>query len=58
MFTANLELVNKTLLDTEYFRQNLIQEVRRVLGTQLVGGNYKLEINEVVKQFSDVYSRI
>ena len=56
VFTANLELVNKTLLDTEYFQQNLIQEVRRVLGTQLVGGNYKLEINEVVKQFSDVYS--
>ena len=56
VFTANLELVNKTLLDTEYFQQNLIQEVRRVLSTQLVGGNYKLEINEVVKQFSDVYS--
>ena len=56
VFTANLELINKTLLNTEYFQQNLIQEVRRVLNTQLVGGNYKLEINEVVKQFSDVYS--
>ncbi len=56
VFTANLELINKTLLDTDYFQQNLIQEVRRVLGTQLVGGNYKLEINEVVREFSDVYS--
>ena len=51
-----MELINSTLLDTEYYQQNLIQEVRRVLNTQLVGANYKLIIDEVVREFSDVYS--
>ena len=56
VFSANLELINSALLDTEYYQQNLIQEVRRVLNTQLVGANYKLIIDEVVREFSDVYS--
>jgi hypothetical protein len=56
IFSANLETINKTLLGTEYFRQNLIKDVRHVLTRGLVGGGYKLDISEVVTDFEEVYS--
>lgn len=55
VFWVNLKSINSSLLNTEIFTQNLISEVRNVLTRKLTGTNYKLEIENVVREFSEVY---
>lgn len=55
VFWVNLKLINENLLDTEIFTQNLISEVRNVLTREMLGTNYKLKIDEVVREFKEVY---
>jgi len=55
IFTANLKLVNDTLLGTEIFQANLIQQVREVLTREITLTPYDLVINEVKLLFKDVY---
>lgn len=55
VFWVNLKSINNNLLSTELFTQNLISEVRSILTRKLVGANYKLEIENVVREFGEVY---
>jgi len=55
VFTANLKLVNDTLLGTEIFQANLIQQVREVLTREITLTSYDLVINDVNLLFKDVY---
>ena len=49
-------MIDKSLLDTELFTQNLIRDVREVLTRKMLGTWYELYINEVVREFGEVYS--
>jgi hypothetical protein len=55
VFTANLKLVNDTVLSTEIFQANLIQQVREVLTREITLTPYDLVINEVKLLFKDAY---
>ena len=56
IFAVNLKLIDPTLLETEYFEEHQIEDVRESLIRNLLGKSYKLEVNEVVRQFEDVYN--
>lgn len=56
LFTANLNLIDSTLLDTEDFTEHLIMEVRQVLLRNLLGKKYKLEIDSIERGFEETYS--
>lgn len=56
VFWANLKLIDDSKLNTELFTQNLIKEVREVLTRKLIGTFYKLKIERVVREFSQIYS--
>ena len=56
VFWVNLKLIDETLLNTEVFTQNLIRDVREVLTRKLLGVWYEVDIEEVVREFSQVYS--
>jgi hypothetical protein len=56
VFSVNLELIDDAKVQTELFTQNLIRDVRRILTTKIVGSGYRIVINEVVREFSQVYS--
>ena len=53
LFSCNLKLVNSTLLGTDYFQQNLIQEVRRVLAS-IRGVFYTFEITDIESEASQI----
>ena len=55
LFTANLKLINSTLLGTEYFQQNLIRDVRNVLQKATVGAFYQITIDSIDRDFTDVW---
>ena len=56
IFTANLSLIDATLLQTEDFTEHLIIDVQQALIRGLLGKPYRLTINEVLTDFEDVYS--
>jgi len=56
IFAVNLKLIDPTLLETDYFEEHQIEDVRESLIRNLLGKAYKLEVNEVVRQFEDVYT--
>ena len=55
IFNANLELIDDTLLNTDYFQQKLISEVRQVLSRDLPAGYRNLTIENIVTNFNEVY---
>jgi len=55
IFNANLELIDDTLLNTDYFQQKLISEVRQVLSRDLPPGYRNLTIDSIVTNFNEVY---
>ena len=55
VFSANLEIINKPLLQTEYFQQNLIRDVREVLTRKLSGLSFTLEIENITTNFDEIY---
>jgi len=55
IFSVNLELINSTFLDTDYFQQNLIQEVRNVFINNVIGVPYNVSIDSVDFVFADVF---
>ena len=58
IFSVNLKLINETLLQTEYFRQNCIAEVRNCLTRIPSTTNYpyQLSINDVDLLFENIFS--
>ena len=56
IFTANLALIDNTLLQTEDFTEHLILDVNQVFIRELLGKYYKVTINEVLTDFEDVYT--
>lgn len=56
VFSANLSLIDNTLLQTEDFTEHLIIDVQEALIRGLLGKFYKLSINEVLTDFEDVYA--
>ena len=56
IFTANLSLIDDTLLQTEDFTEHLIIDVQEALIRGLLGKSYRLTISEVLTDFEDVYS--
>lgn len=56
IFSANLELINDTLLETEYYQQHLVADVRQVLTREVLGVDYTIVINNVQYLFEDVFS--
>lgn len=55
VFWVNLKLINELALETELFTQNLIKEVRDVLTNKFLGSNYRLNIQNVEREFREVY---
>lgn len=55
LFTANLKLINSALLQTDYYQQNLIRDVRNALTNGLLGAPYRLEINDIEREFNEVW---
>jgi len=55
VFWVNLKLINELVLETELFTQNLIKEVRDVLTNKTLGSNYRLNIQNVEREFREVY---
>ena len=55
VFWVNLELINKPLLTTSIFTQNLIKDVRDVLTRKLGGLDLGLKIKTVQREFNEVY---
>lgn len=55
VFWVNLELINGALLDTEYFTQNLIKDVRDILTRKIGGLSFALEIENVVRGLEEIY---
>lgn len=56
VFSVNLALINQTLLDTDYFLQNCIAEVRDVITRRFTPSFFTVEISSVDLLFSDVFS--
>lgn len=55
VFNANLSKINDVLHTTEDFTQHLIRDVREVLTRCLVGTFYKITIDDVVREFDEIY---
>lgn len=55
VFWVNLGLIDQALLNTDLFTQNLIRDVRDVLTRKMLGTNYRLEIENVCREFNEVY---
>lgn len=55
IFSVNLDLINKALLNNEIFTQNLIRDVREVLTMKLGGLGFRLEIKNVVRELGEIY---
>ena len=55
IFTANLKLINSTLLETEYYQQNLIRDVRHVLQSATLGAFYQITMDSIDRDFTDVW---
>ena len=56
VFSVNLALINQTLLDTDYFLQNCIAEVRDVITRRFTPSFFTVEISSIDLLFSDVFS--
>jgi len=56
VFSANLRLIDSSLLETEYFQQNLIKDVRDVLTRKISGLSFSLKITSVTTKFNEIYS--
>jgi hypothetical protein len=56
IFSVNLELINSTLLATDYFLQNCVAEVRNCLTRIPTGAPYQLVINDAQFLFEDVFA--
>lgn len=56
IFSANLETINNTLLDTEIYTEHLISDVRAALTRDLLGKPYNLVIDTDTQNFETVYS--
>jgi hypothetical protein len=56
IFSANLETINNTLLDTEIYTEHLINDVREALTRDLLGKPYNLVIDTDTQNFESVYS--
>lgn len=55
IFWVNLKLINKQLLKTEIFTQNLIRDVRYVLTRKSGGFPFSLKIKTVEREFREIY---
>ena len=56
IFSCNMELIQSNLLNTEYYQQNLIAEVRNVLSRQLLGKSYQLTLQSVEYLIENVFA--
>jgi len=56
LFTANLKLIDSTLLETEDFTEHLIADVRQSIIRNLLGKAYRVTIDNVVRGFENTYS--
>ncbi len=52
---VNLKAINEPLLNTEYFVQNLIKDVRTVLKVQGTGLSFGLKAKSVGREFNEIY---
>ena len=55
IFWVNLKLIDEALYQNELFTQNLIREVRSVLTRKLGGLDFSLRIQNVQREFDEVY---
>ncbi len=55
VFMVNLELIDKALLDTDVFTQYLINDIRTLARTKLIGGGYRLKLDTIENTFKDVF---
>lgn len=55
IFSANLEIINAVLLETDYFQQDLVAQVRDVITRKAIGVPYTTEIRDVKFLFEDVF---
>lgn len=55
VFWVNLKKINDPLLTTEIFTQHLIRDVREVITRRMTGAWYRLEIENVVQEFQEIY---
>ena len=56
IFTANMELVKRALLETEIFQQTLVAQVRDVITRKTLGVSYKITLNSVDYLFENVFA--
>ena len=56
VFSANLKLVDATLLLTEDFTEHLMEDVRQVLIRETLGKDYQIELNNGTRDFTEVWS--
>jgi hypothetical protein len=56
VFSANLKLIDATLLETEDFTEHLISDVRQALIRNLIGKSYRLRVDNIQREFDDVFS--
>jgi hypothetical protein len=56
IFSANLDTINSTLLETEVFTEHLMEDVRQALIRGLLGKPYQLTIDSETIDFDTVYS--
>jgi hypothetical protein len=52
---VNLKLIDETLLKTEYFDEHQIEDVREALIRGLLGKSYRLTVNNVTRDFDEVF---
>jgi hypothetical protein len=56
LFTANLKLIDSTLLETEDFTEHLIADVRQSIIRNLLGKAYRITIDNIERGFENTYS--
>ena len=55
VFNVNLEKVNAALIETDYFEENLIQDVREAFTRQMPSGLKNLQIDQISREFRECY---
>lgn len=55
IFSVNLKLINDSLLNTDYFVQNCIAEVRNSISRSFVGSFFQISINTIDYLFEDIF---
>ena len=56
IFSVNMDLIKRSLLDTEIYQHNLIAQVRNVLIRKMLGNFFTIKINTIDFSFDTVFS--